>query len=526
MRQIVSTLVAVVFAISACTAQSLEEGIKMYKYERYQSAKKQLEPLAGNDPMANYYLGLSELALGKVDLAQAYFLKYPEEFANISGQARVQFAKGNATEGMKIATTLESKGKKKDWESDKYAADAITYSDGGDKQVAIEWYTEIMEKEVNPDILISLGDAYQQINGGGGKAMTSYEKAIGLDPNNSLAYSRIGRLWYNARNYELALENWKKAQETDPSNPLPYYDLANAYTYVGKYQLAKENLEKYIERSDKSDEDMVRYVEILYLSKDCDAAISKIEELKAKGIFKPNFYGIMAYCYMDYKDSISGVKALDAVRKYFGNQSKKKLYTLDYLNYGRIALKNNLNDTANAYFTKALSMDTTDNKVETYREIGESFKDNKNWEEAGQWYKRIIDEYSDNATATDYFWSGVSFYYGQNYEMADTVFAQMIAKHPDQPSGPYWRGRVNAAIDNEGETGAAVPYYEKWLKMAEESEEYNPKPNDLMQGYQYMALHYYKKENKEQAMKYVTKILEIDPENNLGNQIKGILEKS
>lgn len=531
MRNIMSTLVVLLLATTLSTAQSLEEGIKMYNYERYTSAKKQLEPLAAGDAMANYYLGLSELALGNIDKAQAIFSKYPEHYANMGGMARVQFTKGNTAAGMKLATELQEKGRKKDWEPDMYAADAITYTKGGDKQIAVNWYNDILEREQNAKILISAGDAYQQLNGGGGKAMNSYEKAAGLDTKNSLAYSRIGRLWYNAQNYDLALENWKKAQEADPSNPLPYYDLANAYTYVQKYQIAKENLEKYLERSDKSEEDMVRYVELLYLAKDCDAAISKINELKAKGIFKFNFYGIMAYCYMENKDSASAVKALENIRLYFQQQSKDKIYTLDYLNYGRIALKNELSDTANAYFVKALAMDTTDNKAATYREIGESFKDNKSWTNAGNWYKRIIDEYKDKATATDYFWSGVSYYYGQNYELADTVFAQMISAYPDQPSGPYWRGRVNAAIDNEGETGAAVPYYTQWLKMADESEEYNPKPNDMMQAYQYLALHYYKKyaadkkpEDKELCLNYVAKIQTINADDKLAEQIKGAIK--
>lgn len=526
LKQFLSVLMLMTFSVSVL-GQSLEEGIKMYRYERYQSAKKALEPLAASNPEANYYLGLSELALGNTTQAQTIFSKYPENYANLGGLARVEFANGNSVPGMQKATALEGMGKRKDWIPTKYAADAVTYSKDANKQQAVTWYEEVMEKIVTAEILIATGDAYQQIQGGGGKAMTSYEKAVEKAENTSiksLAYSRIGKLWYEAKNYELALENWEKAKEADPSNPLPYRDLANAYTYVGKYQIAKENLEKYLERSDKSVDDQVRYVEILFLAKDCSAATSKINQLSNEGISKPNFYGILAYCYMEETDSVSAVKALENVRKYFAFQEKSKLYKLDYLNYGRIMLNNELNDSADVYFSKALAMDTTGEKMSTYREIAESFKSARSWENAGNWYKKILDEYPNEATATDYFWSGVSYYYGQKYEVADTVFADMISKFPDQPSGFYWRARVNTALDQEAEEGLAVPYYNQWLDL--EIDGYERKSKDLMIAYQYLALYYYKKDDKANSMKYVDMILEIDGENQLGNQIKEFFQKA
>lgn len=129
------------------SAQSLEEGVKMYKYERYQTAKQQLTPLAANDAMASYYLGLAELETGNVDKAASIFSKYPESYANISGMARVSFAKGKTEEGNQIAQGLAAKAKKKDWEQYKYAADAVNYSKGGNVQNAIEWYTKALEKK-------------------------------------------------------------------------------------------------------------------------------------------------------------------------------------------------------------------------------------------------------------------------------------------------------------------------------------------------------------------------------------------
>src|SRR4051794_16430822 len=112
-------------------AESLEQGIKMYNYERYESAKKELAPIAATNPIANYYLGLAELRLGHIDEAKNIFAKYPDNYANMGGTARVSFMQGNATQGTQLAAALAARAKKKEWEQLKYAADAITYTKGG-----------------------------------------------------------------------------------------------------------------------------------------------------------------------------------------------------------------------------------------------------------------------------------------------------------------------------------------------------------------------------------------------------------
>ena len=65
------SIIVLILGLSIVTAQAqnIEEGIKMYKYERFQSAKNILTPLAASNPIANYYLGLSEL--GDDNISQA-----------------------------------------------------------------------------------------------------------------------------------------------------------------------------------------------------------------------------------------------------------------------------------------------------------------------------------------------------------------------------------------------------------------------------------------------------------------------
>src|SRR3954471_8148063 len=101
-KSIVMIAAATVLSFGA-KAQSLEEGIKMVKYERFESAKRILAPMAGSNATANYYLGLAEIGLENYDAANADFAKYPTDLANVAGTARVAFAKGSAAEGQRLA---------------------------------------------------------------------------------------------------------------------------------------------------------------------------------------------------------------------------------------------------------------------------------------------------------------------------------------------------------------------------------------------------------------------------------------
>ena len=518
MKQPIVIIAAMTLSFSV-QAQSLEDGIKMYKYERYESAKTALTPLAATNTTANYYLGLAELGLEHTNEAKAIFTKYPEDAANMAGLARVAYASGNAAEGTRLAQIVADKAGKKGWEPLKFAADAITYTDGGNKQQAVDWYKKALERNDNADIRIALGDAYRQLpgGGGGGEAMNNYEKVTAKDPKNSLAFSRIGALWYAAKNYTLALENYQKAKEADPTNPLPYRDLANAYFWTGKYDLAKQNIEKYLELSDKSTDDLISYGNILYLSKDYPGAIKVMQDLLNKGIVKPGLYGILGFSQFETKDYQN---ALQNVREYFARQEAKKLTPFDYLQFGKVAMANNLSDSADYYLNQAIAQDTSVDKSETYRQIAEGFKASKDYAKSALWYGKLVTAYP-NAQPLDYFWWGAMHYYAKDYPAAAKAFEAMETKYPDQPSATYWRGRVAAAQDEEGKTGIAVPHYEKWESAGGEH-----KNSDLMYAYQYLALYYYNQGNSGKTKEYMDKIEAIEPTNSFLKQLKDIVNKA
>lgn len=508
MKRIIVIAAAFMLGLSA-TAQTLDQGVKMYNYKKYKSAKAVLEPMAATNAQANYYLGLTQLKMGDVAAAQATFAKYPEDFANISGTARVAFANKDVAKGMQIAKDLAAKAKKKDWQPQKYAADAITYSEGGDYQQAITWYKDVLTKNAdNVDARIGLGDAFRKVPGGGGEAMNNYESITDKNANNSLAFSRIGDLWYEARNYQSALENYGKAKTADSTNPLPYKALADANARAGRYKAALENSQRYLELSDNTPEDQIDYVRALYLAKSyCDAA-TKAKEIMSKQQLTPalntEMYGILGFSQADCGDSVEALKNL---RVYFATQKPEQLTPAAYIQFGKLFLKLNMIDTAAYYYTKGIGSDTSRNKTDVYRDIAEAFKAKKEYCKSAEWYDNLI-KANPGTQAQDYAYRAIWYFYCNDLGKAMTAATEFGTKYPEQASAFYWQGRIAAAIDSNVTTGGAEPHFIKWLGMVGPTYD---KKNDLKIAYQYLVWYYFNKKDKENLTVYKNKLREIDP---------------
>ncbi len=508
-RKIIMILAASAFTVGAMAQDGTRDnGVKMYNYGKYKSAEAVLTPLAATDPLANYYLGLSYLESGDVATAGTTFSKYPEDPANISGTARVAFAGKDVAKGMQIAKDLAAKGKKKEWIQEKYAADAIAHSEGGDYHQAITWYTDVLTKTDDADTHIGMGDAYRKIPGGGGDAMNNYEHVTEKDPKNSLGFTHIGDLWYEAHNYQSALDNYAKAKDADATNPMPYKALANAYTRSGRYQLALDNIKTYIKLSDNTLADKLEYERALYRAQSsCDAASYAKDLLSKEQLTNDNkieVTGILGYSEADCGDSTDALKNL---RSYFSMQDPKKIMSGDYIQLGKLMLKLDMLDSAGFYYTKGISGDTAQNKSDVYRQIAEAFKTKKDYCKSADWYNNLI-KANPETQAGDYAWRAIMYYYCKDLSNAMNAANDFAAKYPTQPSAPYWQGRCASAIDSEATTGAAVTYFIKWLDIV--GPDY-AKKNEMKGAYEYLLYYYYNKKDKDNMKMYIDKIKAIDP---------------
>jgi hypothetical protein len=508
--------VAAAIAISANAQTPLDNGVKMYNYNKFQSAEAILAPLAATDPNANYYLGLCYLESGDAATANTTFAKYPEDPANISGTARVAFVSKDAVKGMQIAKALAAKSKKKEWKEERYAADAIAHTDGGDYQQAIAWYKDVLTKTDDADVHISMGDVYRKVPGGGGEAMNNYEHVTEKDAKNSLGFTHIGDLWYEAHNYPSALDNYSKAKDADATNPLPYKSLANAYAYSGKYQLALENKKKYYELSDKTPNDKILYVEGMYRAQSYCEAVGFAKGLMGGPLDmdkRTEVTGILGFSEAQCGDSIDALKNLHT---YFGVQKPAQISAQAYIEYGKLFMKLDMLDSAVFYYNKGISGDTAQNKTDIYRSIAEAFKAKKQYCKAADWYDNLI-KANPATQAGDYAWRAIMYFYCPDLNKGIVAANDFVAKYPDQPTAYFWQARTQQLVDSEATTGLAVPTFIKWLTMV--GADY-PKKNDLKGAYEYLLFYYYNQKDADNEKTYKDKIIAIDPADNVLKQIE------
>jgi tetratricopeptide (TPR) repeat protein len=93
---------------------------------------------------------------------------------------------------------------------------------------------------------LNLGALYDTM-GKEDKALSTYEKAIRINPNLPLAYRFTGNIYYRRGKYQEAIKFYKKAVELTPTNAYFWYDLGNAYLKAKMYKEAAASFEKAIE---------------------------------------------------------------------------------------------------------------------------------------------------------------------------------------------------------------------------------------------------------------------------------------
>jgi tetratricopeptide (TPR) repeat protein len=518
-KTIYSIAVAAICSASATTmqAQTLADAKQMYDYGRFESAKKMATPLAATNAEANYYLGLSYLGLGNVADAKTTFTKYPMDVMNMSGTARVLFAEKKNTEAMAILTGIVAKAKKKDWQSLKYAADAITYSNGVNPAKAIEWYAKAVEINQNGETYMALGDAYMNIadGSGGGNAETNYLYALDYKANASQIAFRRGNLWFSAREYDSAIVNYKRTSELDPNNPLPYNNFANSYYKTNRFELAKKNMESYLKLSDNTADDYFQYINILYLCKDYSGAIAKIDEMSKKGIEKPYMYRLSAISNYELGNNELALKDMD---KFFAKSEKAKIQSVDYKYYGKILAKTAGREAeANEYTLKAIDADTSADKSDMYRSVAEDLKSKKDYIGAAGWYAKLIEKTpADKVSVNDYLYNGFCLYAAKNYPSAITAFTTMTQKYPTEPSGFYYLGASNSYKDGNAKSGSGLEAYKKYTEIIGMDV---AKKDNLTKAFTYIIEYYNLKKDGVNATIYANKLLEVDATNTYAKQI-------
>ncbi|MBW0159817.1 MAG: tetratricopeptide repeat protein [Sediminibacterium sp. Gen4] len=524
----VCTLMAIVLTAGA---QTVDEGKKLFEYERYRSAIEVLKKTVMANPQdvnGWYWLTRSQLAAGYKDSAESSIQQMPADIKTqplgkvIQGAFLLQ--KEDSLASLQLFMEAIGTKRKKDPAIQLAVANAIIDAPKGNLYRAIELLQDAADRDKkNTWIYLSIGDAYRKLYNGS-EAVKAYQEAIDADSRNAEAYYKIGKIYQTQNNVDVFTEYYTKAIQADPDFAPVYYPLYYYY-YFRDVNKALEYLQTYISKTDYSIDNEYMLTDLYYVSKKYNEAIQTAQQVLQKegDQVKPRIYKLMAYSYDGLEDLTNAEKWM---KDYFEKESDTNYVAKDFDLMGKIVSKKTDNTDGVIWYEKAyqLEKDTTA-KMDYVKKIMALYKGQKDYAKQAEWNGEL---YKLNApfTNVDIFNWGVAYYNAKNYQMSDSVFGIYATKYPDQTFGYYWRARSNAAIDTSMEMGIAIPHYEDMIDVALKDTANTNNKKWLIEAYGYIAAYKVNAEKKyDTALQLYDKILELDPANNDAEKYKEILEK-
>lgn len=540
-----SLIVAMLCVANGVMAQSVEDGLKDLYYGKYETAKESLEKVISakpNDDKAYYYLGIAQLGLHDDAGAAATFQRglqaVPTSPLLQVGLGRIDLLKGDAGAAKQKFEAANTAAEGRNGDVARAIADANTEVKGGDRGYALS----VMEKLLNNEgrkkkevytakavDYIELGDAYRLLGGeNGGKAITSYDKAQELEPNNAEAVMKQGLVNYNAKLLQDAVNDFTKATNVDANYGPAYYELYQFYITPTKNQFSLENAAKYLEKymsvigeGAGKMENEYNLAAISFYKKDYDAAISKAKSVLPQTTEgnKGKFVRLLTDAYLQKGDTATGKQVMDDYVKSVGDAKLQpndyKLLSAIYQVKTTDSSQAAVNDSLAGMYLEKYALSDTTKDVEKYRNVAETFKTMHDFKRSAEWYGKLVSDFTDEQNSgkvQDMFFKGTMEIYAREYDLADATWGAFAEKYPtNEALGIYWRGRANMAKDPDAKLGVAVPYFQKFFEI--KGDEKMNKPAQLMFPYQYMMIYYYNKDDQANMKIWMDKVLSIDPSN-------------
>ena len=533
-----SLLVASVVGLcNVAFGQTVDQGKKFLYYQRYKSAKDVFDKILASNPNnieAIYWQGQGFLDQKDSVAAQDLYSKALQTNGNapllLAGMGGVELRFGKAQDARQHFETAISLTKGKDVNVLNAVADNNIDAPTGDAQYAIEKLTQATQVKNfnNPDTYVLMGDAYRKLVDGG-NSVQSYNKALTLDPKNAEAKYKIGRIYETQNNPEFFIPAYTDAVTMDPNYAPALYALY-FYYYFRDINKAKDYFDKYLAVSDPNPTNDYDRTSILWASKDYDGAIATsqkfINSLGDKA--DPRYYKLIAYAYDSKGDSVN---ALNWMKQYFTKQKADNPAPYGFVpkDYAYLALFESkfAGDSADVIknYQIAIDKDTSlAGKLDLIKEASDVAKRTGNRTEIAYWLG-VGYPLLKNPTQTDLYNWGIANYQASNFKTADSLFCGLYeTQFPNEIYGYLWCSRAKAGEDDSlGSNGYAV---EAWQKLAQVSRTLDStakvanSPDSIkfkryaVDSYSRLAFYYNNfKKDKENAIAYLQKILEVDPTN-------------
>jgi tetratricopeptide (TPR) repeat protein len=514
----------------SASAQTLQDAIRLTDNEQYEKARSAFKTLVAKEPTNGdnfFYFGDLLLKMDNPDSARIIFQKgldiNPTNPLTHIGMARYFMATGDKVKGnqeLTYATSLIStQANKKDMNMDEkrqaimyieIAEDFLVGSSPDFDAAITNANMAVKHDPKNPDAFLILGDAYygkDPVNGT--PALNAYNAAAKLDPKSNKADVRIGRLYINGKNPQVAIGFFNHALKIDSTFAPAWREKGEAQYQLQKFDSAQKSLAKYLTLND-GPLARYRYCLFLYKSGNYDEAIKQGQVSLAKDPSTIVIYRIMARAYLESKTASDPAKSIETWNTFFEKQKQMgapPLFADDFVYRARAYSKNKQDSLAVLDFEKAMTMDTS--RKDLYFEVATSYYIMKHYDKAAEYYKKKIDAAPDKANISDWVAYGRALQAQKDYKNADEAYKKAVASDPANPAGWLYRGKVNALIDTKFESDSTKIFYEKFYSLAIGDKEKNKR--DLVTAARYLGGYYFIKKNFTCSKAWFNFVLELDP---------------
>ena len=273
-------------------------------------------------------------------------------------------------------------------------------------------------------------------------------------------------------------------------------------------------------------DELISYAMSAYLTRDYQKSIDVVNHGRT---IRPRdfvFNRLLMYNYTELKQYEQALQASDDFFKnsdrHETDSTEAKGYSyLDYIYYGYVLNGNGKYQEGIDQFNHALTLDGGD-RPDVVLAISKAYENIGLYPKAVEYYKTYMTKLDEEERTAYVVYELGRLYYAQGTDksvteeltpekiealhQADKTFAEVDRMRPDSYLGCYWQARTNVALDPESTMGLAKPYYQRVIEMTE-----SKGGSQLTEAYKYLAYYYYVKKDRENAHRYIDKILDIDP---------------
>ena len=382
------------------------------------------------------------------------------------------------------------------------------------------------------DAALLSGDAYYEMRNRS-EAAGLYEQAKLANENDKRPYFKLVNV-YKFIDPELALANMDVIKEKYPEDPSIARAMASIYYHQNDTAKSDSTYKEYFKKV-KLEEDAEaarEFAIVQFLKKDYLGSLDIVNKILPQDPKEISLNRLRFYDNLELKNIPEAKKASET---FFGQQYADTLYNWsDYKYEGKLqSALNDINKAATA-FKKASEMAPEEKKAELLKDLSKAYQDAGKIDEAADTYQKFI-ELTNPESIVERFNKGRIYYAAledtsltedqkKHYiEAGDALFKEVAEKDDKSYLGPFWRGRINAALDPNNPSENAMAQYTEAVKRLEgRDDSYN---RYRVECYRYMSFYYFKNDDYDKSLEFAERVLSINPNDGLATQIKNVLEQ-